>query len=114
MSKRDIILLPKLARILATAGENIKLARLRRKYTTDQVAQRANISRTTVWMIETGTPGVSVGAYLQVLFVLGLEEDMGRLAGNDPLGRKLQDAELITAARAPRSKRKPQSDGKTE
>lgn len=104
MNSNTIVLLPKLKRSLETLGENIKLARLRRKYSTEQVAERANIGRKTVWLIEKGMPTVSMGAYLQVLFVLGLDEDITEVASKDPLGRKLQDANLSVSARAPKRK----------
>jgi transcriptional regulator with XRE-family HTH domain len=95
-------LLPKISNLLAELGENIKLARLRRKLSTEQVAERANIARTTLWAIEKGSPNVALGSYAQVLFVLGLEKDLLKLAGDDPLGRKLQDAKLLTKERAPK------------
>jgi transcriptional regulator with XRE-family HTH domain len=102
MEAKKVILLPKTEKILTTVGENIKLARLRRKLTTEQVAERANLSRPTLWNIEKGAPSVAIGAYIQVLFVLGLELDLLKLAGDDPLGRKLQDAELLIKERAPK------------
>lgn len=102
MPKKKIVILPKTKRILTEMGENIKLARLRRKLSTDQVAERANISRPTLSAIEKGSPTVSMGAYLMVLQVLGLEKDLGLLAKDDELGRKLQDAEISTAKRAPK------------
>lgn len=102
MPKRKIAILPKTKRILTEMGENIKLARLRRKLSAEQVAERANISRPTLSAIEKGSPTVSMGAYLMVLQVLGLEKDLGLLAKDDELGRKLQDAEISTAKRAPK------------
>ena len=102
MSTRKVILLPKMEKTLAQVGENIKLARLRRKLSAEQVAERANISRPTLWTIEKGGGVVAMAAYAQVLFVLGLEKDLLKLAGDDPLGRKLQDAELIVKERAPK------------
>lgn len=42
-----------------------------------------------------GTPGVSIGALLNVLRVLGLQDDFVNLAADDELGRKLQDLELL-------------------
>ena len=75
MNERSVIPVPKLLRILEELGENIKLARLRRKLTTDQVCERAGIGRTTLWQIEKGAPNVAIGAYAQVLFVLGLEKE---------------------------------------
>lgn len=102
MANKRLILLPKVRKILAESGENIKLARLRRKLSTEQVAERANISRPTLWGIEKGSGSVSMGAYAQVLFVLGLEKDLLKLAAEDPLGRKLQDAGLLVKKRAPK------------
>ena len=102
MAQKKIILLPKASRILKELGENIKLARLRRRLSSEQVAERANISRPTLSSIEKGAPGVSIGSYLRVLMVLGLEKDMLQLAKDDVLGRKLQDANLLTKERAPK------------
>lgn len=87
--------LPQHADILARMGENIKLARKRRKLTTTQVAERAGIVRTTLYQVEKGNPSVSMGAYFNVLRVLGLHEDFLLLAADDNLGRKLQDLELL-------------------
>ena len=87
-------------------GENIKLARLRRKFTSEQVAERAGIVRSTLWQIEKGSTSVSIGTYLQVLFVLGLEKDFEKLAKDDEMGRKLQDAGLLTKERAPKKRYK--------
>ena len=75
-------------------GENIKLARKRRKITTTQLAERADISRSTLYLIEKGNEGVAMGAYFNVLRVLGLQEDFLKLAADDTFGRKLQDLEL--------------------
>lgn len=103
--KKEQILLPKNMRILKTLGENIRLARLRRKLSTEQVSERAGIARKTLWKIENGAPEVAIGSYLQVLFILGLEKDLDQVAGNDPLGRKLQDAQLQVKERAPKQKK---------
>ena len=102
MPVRTIILLPKLQKILVTLGENLKLARLRRKLTVLQVAERAGITRTTLWQIERGASHVSLAAYAQVLFVLGLEQDLLKLAADDEMGRRIQDTNLIVKKRAPK------------
>ncbi len=94
--------MPSARRILDEFGENIKLARLRRKLSTIQVAERAGISRTTLWLIEKGSQRVAIGAYMQVLFVLGLEKDILKVASDDILGRKLQDANILVRKRAPK------------
>ncbi|MFT4154295.1 helix-turn-helix domain-containing protein [Parafilimonas sp.] len=95
-------ILQSIAKILAEFGENIRLARLRRKLSAEQVAERANISRPTLLSIEKGVPGVAIGSYVQVLFVLNLEKDLLKVAADDMLGRKLQDAALTVKERAPK------------
>jgi len=105
MRSRKPILLPKAQKVVSTLGENIKLARLRRKYSTQQVSERANISRPTLLSIEKGNPNVSIGAYVKVLMVLGLEKDITTVAKDDDLGRRLQDANLVIRERAPKRTR---------
>ncbi len=95
MKSKKQILFPKFQKILEQMGENIKLARKRRRLTAIQVAERANIDRTTLYHIEKGNPSVSMGAYFNVLRVLGLQDDFLLLASDDEMGRKLQDLELI-------------------
>lgn len=80
----------------------MRAARLRRRLSASLVAKRAHISRMTLWQIETGDPGVSTGAYVRVLNALGLERDFLKIAQDDELGRKLQDANLPQRSRAPR------------
>ena len=102
MKKRNTILLPRAQKPISVLGENIKLARLRRKFSAEQVAERANISRPTLVSIEKGNPNVTIGAYVKVLSVLGLENDIMEVAKDDKLGRRLQDAKLTVRERAPR------------
>ena len=102
MKTRNTILLPRAQKPISVLGENIKLARLRRKFSAEQVAERANISRPTLVSIEKGNPNVTIGAYVKVLSVLGLENDFMEVANDDKLGRRLQDAKLIVRERAPR------------
>lgn len=102
MKKRNAILLPRAQKTISVLGENIKLARLRRKFSAEQVAERADISRPTLVSIEKGYPNVTIGAYVKVLYVLGLENDIMEVAKDDKLGRRLQDAKLIVRERAPR------------
>ncbi len=102
MKKRNTILLPGAQKTISVLGENIKLARLRRKFSAEQVAERADISRPTLVSIEKGNPNVTIGAYVKVLSVLGLENDIMEVANDDKLGRRLQDAKLIVRERAPK------------
>ncbi|MBT3424160.1 MAG: helix-turn-helix transcriptional regulator [Bacteroidetes bacterium] len=104
MANKSPILLPKIKQILNEFGENIKLARLRRKLSSEQLAERAGISRSTLIKIEKGDEGVSIGNYMNVLKALGLEKDFLVVARDDELGRKLQDAKIITKRRAPKTK----------
>lgn len=93
--------------ILARLGENIKLARLRRKFSTRSLAERSGIALSTLVNIEGGSPSVSLGNYLRVLTVLGLDEDLMLLADKDPIGRQVQDAGLVVKKRAPKKKEFP-------
>jgi transcriptional regulator with XRE-family HTH domain len=111
MKTRNTILLPRAQKPISVLGENIKLARLRRKFSAEQVAERANISRPTLVSIEKGNPNVTIGAYVKVLSVLGLENDIMNVANDDILGRKLQDAGLIVRKRAPKVNLLKNTDG---
>jgi len=93
-SKKQI-LFPKYGQVMEKVGENIKLARKRRRLTTIQVAERANINRTTLYQVEKGNASVSIGAYFNVLRVLNLQDDFLKLASDDTFGRKLQDLVLL-------------------
>jgi transcriptional regulator with XRE-family HTH domain len=95
MNKKRQIIFPKYNQMLEQMGENIKLARKRRKLTTIQVAERAGIARSTLYLIEKGDASVTLGAYFNVLRVLGLQDDILKLGADDNFGRKLQDLELL-------------------
>jgi transcriptional regulator with XRE-family HTH domain len=85
-------------------GVQIKLARLRRELPVTLVAERAGISRATLWAIEKGSPSVSMGAYVQVLLAIGLVDDLLLIAKDDVLGRTLQDMNLPIGKRATKRK----------
>lgn len=102
MKTKKHVLLPGTKAVLSELGENIKLARLRRKLTAQQVADRANISRATLWAIEKGSESVAIGGYAQVLNVLKLEKDFLMVGRDDVLGHKLQDAGLLPGKRGRR------------
>jgi transcriptional regulator with XRE-family HTH domain len=95
MTEKHPTLLPKMQRQLNLMGENIKLARLRRKFTSQQVAERAGISLECLLNVENGASDISIGIYTLVLRVLNLENDIYEIAKNDILGRKLQDIQLL-------------------
>ncbi len=95
MSTKKQTIFPKYDQGLTIMGENIKLARKRRKLTMIQVAERADIPRSTLHLIELGKSSVAMGAYFNVLRVLGLQNDFLKLAADDELGIKLKDLQLL-------------------
>jgi transcriptional regulator with XRE-family HTH domain len=99
MSSKPPIVFPQERRILSALGDRMKMARLRRRLTTTAVAQRAGISRSSLYKVEAGDPGATLGTYLRVLAVLGLDGDLQALAADDKVGRKLQDLELLPPAK---------------
>ena len=63
MSRTASVIMPQTRAILQQMGEQIRLARLRRKLSASLIADRAGISRTTLVSIEKGSPTVAIGAY---------------------------------------------------
>jgi DNA-binding XRE family transcriptional regulator len=103
VSKKAAIIMPKTREILEQMGEQMKLARLRRKLSSQLVAERAGISRQTLNAIENGSSTVSIGSYAAVLHALNnLDTDLLLIAKDDEFGRKLQDLDLPTRKRAPK------------
>jgi transcriptional regulator with XRE-family HTH domain len=107
MNHQNHQLLPKQERILADLGENLRLARLRRRLSAQRVAERAGISRSTLHLMENGSSGTTLGRLLAVLSALGLEGDLAKVGLDDVLGRKLEDVRLSeTRRRAPKKSTK--------
>lgn len=106
MKKAAYNILPATEEILTTMGEQIKLARLRRNLPATLVAERAGISRASLWKVESGNPAVALGIYAAVLHALGgLDKDLLLVVQDDELGRQMQDLDLITRKRATRRKK---------
>jgi transcriptional regulator with XRE-family HTH domain len=99
MAKTISSLLPSSEALLRELGERLRLARLRRKLTAKQVAERTGMAPMTLRAVERGGSGVTIGAYLAVMQVLGLEKDVGLLAKADVMGRELQDIPLHAKSR---------------
>jgi transcriptional regulator with XRE-family HTH domain len=97
-------ILPRLGRELASLGERLRQARLRRAYAAETIAQRAGVTRKTLSRVEQGDPAVALGVYARVLQALGLDADLAHIARDDELGRRLQDLGLKQPRRAPRKK----------
>jgi transcriptional regulator with XRE-family HTH domain len=83
-------------RALAKLGADIRSARLRRRISTTVMAERAFITRMTLLKVERGNPGVSLGIYAVVLFVLGLTARLADLADArmDEVGLQLDEERL--------------------
>ena len=101
MNRRNVVIMPETQKRLSLMGEQIKYARLRRKLSVELVAERAGISRTTLWNIEKGASSVAIGAYAAVLHALNdMDKDLLLIAKDDELGRKLQDLDLPVRKRS--------------
>ena len=97
MRKAAYNILPATEEILKTMGEQIKLARLRRNFSAELIAERAGISRATLWKVESGNPACAIGIYAAVLHALGgMDTDLEMVARDDKMGRQMQDLKLIT------------------
>ncbi|MBA3772377.1 MAG: helix-turn-helix domain-containing protein [Ramlibacter sp.] len=107
MAKKTAPLLPPTEELLCQFGARLRVARLRRRLSAKQVAQRAGMSPMTLRSLERGGSGVTMGAYLAVMQVLGIERDLNLLATADPVGRDLQDARL--PAHGAKSRPRPRS-----
>ncbi|WP_411880529.1 helix-turn-helix domain-containing protein [Polaromonas sp. YR568] len=102
MAKKTAPLLPASAGLLRQFGDRLRLARLRRRLPAKQVAERAGMAPMTLRSLERGGAGVTMGAYLAVMQVLGIEKDLNLLGQVDAVGRELQDAQLPARARTTR------------
>ena len=96
MANKTVKIMRSTENILKQMGEQIKLARLRRGISATLAAERAGISRSTLWNVEKGNSSVSMGVYAAVLHAInGMDKDLLLIAKDDELGRKLQDIELL-------------------
>lgn len=93
MPRRTPPTFPAGERQLGALGERLRAARLRRRLTQAVVAARVGVSKQTLAKLEAGNPNTSLATTLRLLHVLGLGQDIDRLAVDDELGRRLQDLE---------------------
>lgn len=90
-------------------GGDIRNARLRRRIQIGTLAERASISRVTLHKLEKGDPGVAVGIYATVLFVLGMLERFSEIAdaSHDQVGLDLEEEQLPRRIRHSRNRVRP-------
>lgn len=102
---KSVVIMPKTKKILEEMGQNIRMARLRRDLSVNLVCERASISRTSLWLVEKGSPRIAIGIYAAVLMALnGLDEDLLKVASDDKLGHTLQDLRITPKKRASKKK----------
>jgi transcriptional regulator with XRE-family HTH domain len=91
-------------RALTKLGQDLSVARRRRRIPMSLMAERAFISSRTLSRVERGDPNVSMGTYVTVLFVLGMTDRLAELADPkaDRLGLALDEERLPKRVRMPR------------
>ena len=92
---------------LVKLGEDIAVARKKRRISTVSMAERAFISRGTLYKVERGDPSVSMGIYATVLAILGLVDGLGEAADRrtDTLGLDIDEDRLPKKIQPRRRKR---------
>ena len=97
------------SRALRKLGHDMKDARRRRRIPMAIAAQRASISKPTLIKVERGDPGVSIGSYATVLFILGMAERLAELVDprNDPVGLQLEEENLPQRIRSAGRQKRP-------
>lgn len=94
-------------RLLRTYGQRVRTARIRRRWSQAELAERIGVERRTVSRMESGDPGVRLGALLTALWIL----DLWRTAQNvaDPAADKV--GMFLDKQRQPkRARRRQQSE----
>jgi transcriptional regulator with XRE-family HTH domain len=99
MSKRTLPTYPHYARVAESLGARLRAARLRRRISQVEMAERMDVDRNTLMSLERGELSVGLGVLVRALGVLGLEGDLGRVADDDEVGRRLVDAAATPARR---------------
>jgi len=107
-SRSSVVLPIPVKRALRKLGHDLRDARRRRRIPLAIAAQRASISRTTLLKIEKGDPGVALGLYSTVLFVMGMVDRLADLADpkSDSVGLQLEEEHLPQRIRSTRKQRR--------
>jgi len=68
---------------LTVLGDRVRTARLRRRWSTEELATRAGVERRTISRLEKGDSGVGLGLFLTVIWILGLWDTISGVASPD-------------------------------
>jgi len=105
MLQADTLPMP-VKRALSKLGQDVRDARKRRRIPVALMAERASVTRKTLYRVERGEPGVSLGAYATVLFCLGMIDRLADIANvrHDAIGLELEDEQLPQRIRGRKKK----------
>ena len=101
MAKRDLhnVLFPKQRKILTQFGEDLLLAMKRRGFTKKLLCERTGFEAPPVNLACSPDPGPTIGTYLKVMAVLGMESNFAEMAAHDEVGIKLQNIKLLEGSK---------------
>lgn len=85
-------------------GENLSIARKRRRETRKAWAQRIGVSEPTLMRMKQGDPSVSMGVYATALWLMGREQAIAELAAPEHDMGALEEAVRVAKARAVRKR----------
>ncbi len=85
--------------VLIQLGNSVRIARLRRKLSREQLSERIGISRHVLADIEKGKPTTAIAAYLGALWALGLLDEMRKVADPD----RDEEGKILERARSPKT-----------
>jgi transcriptional regulator with XRE-family HTH domain len=91
---------------LEELGRRVRIGRVRRRLSTEDLAQACGISRRTLYRVETGDPGIAMGTFMSVLWKLGLLDSLRGVADPDTDDH----GKILEAASRPRRVRTPAPD----
>ena len=100
MSRRTLPSYPHYARLAASLGARLQAARLRRRISQVEMAERMDVDRNTLMSLERGELSVGLGVLVRALGILGLEDDLARVAADDEIGHRLADAAVTPTRRS--------------
>lgn len=104
MAKNAVEKLPReVQKDIEKLGQNVRIARVRRRISAEDLAQACGIGRSTLYRIESGDSGIALGTFLVVLWKLALLDTVRGVANpdTDDHGKILEAASRPHRVRAP-------------